>query len=148
MTRPSYHLMRLVDSTDSDNASVALVARYLLLAQERQLEAAQRFLDQMAVLTFPGNVQFHTLDEVATWASRRYRRIEELVEHWDVIVRSVDEATVYCGGALDGEDRDDDSFEGIRFLDRFQIQHGRIVRQDVWNDPAELGITPMKINRG
>ena len=148
MTRPSYHLMRLVDSTDSDNASVALVARYLLLAQERQLEAVQRFLDQMAVLTFPGNVQFHTLDEVATWASRRYQRIEKLVEHRDVIVRSVDEATVYCGGALDGEDRDDDSFEGIPFLDRFQIQHGRIVRQDVWNDPAELGITPIKINRG
>jgi hypothetical protein len=147
VTRPSYQVIRLVDSTDSDNAFVALVARYLLLAQERQLEAAQRFLDQMAVLTFPGNVQFHTLDEVATWASRHYRRIEKLVEHWDVIVRSVDEATVYCGGVLDGEDRDGDSFEGIRFLDRFQIQHGRIVRQDVWNDLAELGITPIRINR-
>jgi len=28
-------------------------------------------------------------------------------------------------------------FEGIRFIDRFEIQDGLIVKQDVWNDMGE-----------
>ena len=31
----------------------------------------------------------------------------------------------------------DQVFEGIRFVDRFEVAGGRITRQDVWNDLAE-----------
>jgi hypothetical protein len=31
---------------------------------------------------------------------------------------------------------DGSAFEGVRFLDRFDVRDGRIQRQDVWNDLA------------
>ncbi len=30
------------------------------------------------------------------------------------------------------------AFEGIRFIDRFEVTAGKITRQDVWNDIAEV----------
>jgi hypothetical protein len=32
---------------------------------------------------------------------------------------------------------DGSSFEGIRFIDRFELVTGKIQRQDVWNDLGE-----------
>ena len=29
-------------------------------------------------------------------------------------------------------------FEGIRFIDRFEVIDGKITKQDVWNDMAEV----------
>ena len=46
-------------------------------------------------------------------------------------------AVVYARGALSGEWPDGAAFEGVRFIDRFEITGGKIVRQDVWNDIGE-----------
>ena len=45
---------------------------------------------------------------------------------------------VYCFGTLNGEWPDGQAFSGIRFIDRFEITQGRITRQQVWNDIAEV----------
>ncbi len=47
-------------------------------------------------------------------------------------------ASVYCFGTLGGEWPDGTAFDGIRFIDRFELQGGLITRQDVWNDMAEV----------
>jgi hypothetical protein len=47
-------------------------------------------------------------------------------------------AVVYARGTLSGEWPDGTAFSGIRFIDRFALQGGLIVRQDVWNDIAEV----------
>ena len=39
-----------------------------------------------------------------------------------------------CQGILP----DGTPFEGIRFIDRFEVRQGRLSRQDVWNDIAEV----------
>ena len=44
----------------------------------------------------------------------------------------------YVLGTLFGEWLDGTAFEGIRFIDRFQLSEGLIVRQDVWNDMGEV----------
>jgi len=31
-------------------------------------------------------------------------------------------------------------FEGVRFVDRFEVAGGLLTRQDVWNDLAESGV--------
>jgi len=41
---------------------------------------------------------------------------------------------VFCTGTLHGEWLDGSTFEGIRFVDRFEIADGLLQRQDVWND--------------
>ena len=45
---------------------------------------------------------------------------------------------VYCFGTLSGEWLDGTSFEGIRFIDRFEVVGDKISRQDVWNDMGEV----------
>jgi 4-oxalocrotonate tautomerase family enzyme len=48
----------------------------------------------------------------------------------------LDHAVVTCHGHLHGEWPDGTAFEGVRFIDRFEIRAGRLTRQDVWNDLA------------
>jgi len=45
---------------------------------------------------------------------------------------------VYCTGTLEGVWLDGRAFSGVRFIDRFEVAEGRIRRQDVWNDLAEV----------
>ena len=45
---------------------------------------------------------------------------------------------VYISGTLHGEWTDGGPFEGIRFIDRFEVTGGKIVLQEVWNDLAAM----------
>ncbi len=40
---------------------------------------------------------------------------------------------------LAGEWPDGTPFDGIRFIDRFELADGKLARQEVWNDLAEAG---------
>ena len=50
---------------------------------------------------------------------------------------SAAETTVYQTGTLYGEWLDGTPFEGNRYVDRYVVSHGKIVRMEVWNDSAE-----------
>ena len=104
--------------------------------QERDLPAARALLAPGFVMHFPGAAPMHQLEELVAWGRGRYQRVgkvyERFEESWD------DEATVvYCSGTLHGVWLDGSAFEGIRFIDRFEVVDGLLVRQDVWNDLAE-----------
>ena len=47
------------------------------------------------------------------------------------------ETVVYSVGTLYGEWIDGTPFEGNRYVDRFVVQNGQIVKMDVWNDSAD-----------
>ncbi len=47
-------------------------------------------------------------------------------------------SVVYIRGTLHGEWPDGEAFSGIRFVDRLEIAGGKILKQDVWNDIAEV----------
>jgi ketosteroid isomerase-like protein len=47
------------------------------------------------------------------------------------------ETTVYQTGTLYGEWLDGTPFEGNRYVDRYVVRHGKIVKMEVWNDSAE-----------
>ena len=51
---------------------------------------------------------------------------------------TADEAIVYNIGALYGEWPDGTPFDGNRYVDRFLVSRGKIVRMDVWNHRAEI----------
>ena len=44
---------------------------------------------------------------------------------------------VYSVGTLYGEWPDGTSFEGNRYVDRYVVRNGKIVKMEVWNDSAE-----------
>lgn len=113
------------------------VRRYLDLTEARDFAAASAMLADGFVMTFPGGVEMGALEELAAWAGDRYRAVRKTYERFDVA--PIEEgAAVYCYGTLAGEWLDGETFDGIRFIDRFTVADGRLVDQRVWNDMGEV----------
>jgi hypothetical protein len=84
---------------------------------------------------FPGSAVLHRLEEMLEFSRGRYTDIVKSYEKFDVSWTD-DGAVVYCVGTLHGHWLDGSTFDGIRFIDRFEVRDGLITRQDVWNDLA------------
>ena len=113
----------------------AIVKDFLARMQARELEAAQAFLAPGFSMHFPGSGPMHRLDELVQWSRQRYRNVGKVFETYDESWTG-EGAVVYCTGTLYGVWLDGTAFEGVRFVDRFEIRDGLIQRQDVWNDLA------------
>jgi hypothetical protein len=115
-----------------------LVTEFLRALEARDLGRAGSLLASDAILTFPGSAaRFTSLEAMASWASTRYRSVRKTIATFDRM-DSGSAVVLYCRGTLAGEWLDGSAFTGIRFVDRFEIADGRILRQDVWNDLAEF----------
>ena len=118
----------------------ALVRQFLERMQARELDAARQLLAPGFEMQFPGAAPMREFSELLDWAKSRYSRIGKRFERFDECWQ--DECTVvYCSGTLEGVWLDGSRFEGIRFIDRFEVTGGLIQRQDVWNDLAEVKAT-------
>lgn len=112
-----------------------IVRRFLDLMERRELDAARALLAPDFVMRFPGSPVMHRLEELIAWSSGRYRQVTKTYEHVDESWND-DTTVVCCFGTLQGHWPDGSAFEGIRFIDRFEVAGGLIRRQDVWNDLA------------
>ena len=110
-----------------------VVRAYLDAMERRDLDAARALLAPGFAMTFPGGVRMTTLEELIAWARPRYRHVAKTYQRFDALG-----GVVYCFGTLHGAWPDGAAFSGIRFIDRFELSGGRIVRQDVWNDMGEV----------
>lgn len=115
-----------------------IVSGYLAAMEARKLDAADAMLGDGFTMTFPGTAPMCTLQELIEWAKPRYKFVTKTYEGFDAMQGTGDAAVVYCRGTLQGEYHDGSTFEGIRFVDRFEITGGKITKQDVWNDMAEV----------
>ncbi len=113
----------------------ALVRNFLDLMQQRDLAAAARLLASGFHMQFPGAAPMHRLEQLVQHSAGRYRWVAKTYERVDESWTD-DGAIVYCFGSLNGEWLDATTFDGIRFIDRFEVTNGLISRQDVWNDLA------------
>lgn len=112
-----------------------LVHRFLDLMQQRDLVGASALLAPGFAMRFPASPVMHRLEELVEFSRARYLRVAKTYERFDQCW--ADDATVViCFGTLHGEWLDGSRFEGIRFIDRFEVVDDRISRQDVWNDLA------------
>jgi len=111
------------------------VRRFLDLMERRELHAARALLAPDFTMRFPGSPVMHRLEELIAWSSGRYRQVAKSYERFDESWAD-DGAVVCCFGTLHGTWLDGSAFEGIRFIDRFEVAGGLIRRQDVWNDLA------------
>lgn len=115
---------------------VALVRDYLAAMEARDLARAHSFIADGFVMHFPAAPPMHSLGELVAWSKPRYRSVRKTYDGFDVAARD-GSTVVYAFGTLHGEWLDGTRFEGIRFIDRFEVVGGRLTRQDVWNDMAE-----------
>lgn len=108
------------------------LTRFLRLMEARDLAAASALLAPGFRMVFPGGVEMERLEELVAWSRERYRWVRKTFDR----IESTGEA-VWVSGKLAGEWLDGRAFEGIRYVDRFELKDGLIVRQDVWNDMGE-----------
>lgn len=114
-----------------------IVRAFLAAMADRALAKAKERLAPHFTMSFPGAAPMTDLEDLLEWAAPRYRFVTKSYEGFDAMQGSGDAAVVYCRGTLSGEWPDGTPFEGIRFIDRFEIEGDLITKQDVWNDIAE-----------
>ena len=115
-----------------------LVKNYLAAMEARDLAKARAMLAEGFIMTFPRTVPMSTLEELIEWSKPRYNFVTKTYEGFDAMQGEGDASIVYCRGTLAGEYHDGSRFEGIRFIDRFDVIDGKLAKQDVWNDMAEV----------
>ena len=129
---------------DQGNAALGsateVVKSFLAAMQARDLARAQIHLHANFQMVFPGGQIFHRLEELLAWAATRYQRIEKTFSHFDESWQG-DRTVVYCTGTLKGVWPNGKAFDNIRFIDRFEVVAGQLVRQDVWNDLGEHNLS-------
>jgi hypothetical protein len=122
----------------AEAAAAGIVDEFLRLAMIPDPEAASRFVSADAVITFSGGIVMRTPADCTAFNARRYAWVKKAVERTDVVAGGGPQGTVvYSVGTLYGVWPDGTPFEGNRYVDRFLIRDGLIVRHDVWNDSAE-----------
>jgi hypothetical protein len=113
------------------------IARAFLAAIEaRDLQAAKALVAPGFTMVFPGNKRHQSLEALFSSSNSRYRKVCKTIEGFDVM-EELGRTVVYCYGTLYGEWPDGAPFDGIRFIDRFEIVDGCITAQAVWNDSGE-----------
>ena len=114
----------------------ARVQSFLETMAARNLAQAQSYLAPGFEMVFPGGDVMHRLEQLMDWAKPRYRSVAKRYDRFDECWQG-DTTVVYCSGTLFGVWNDGTAFEGIRFIDRFEVVNGLFTRQEVWNDLAE-----------
>lgn len=126
------------ERTEADDVR-EIVRTYLRLMEARDLAAAAHYLADDVRIVFPGGRAFTSLADQVASSAGRFRGVTKTFERFDV-ASGADQHIVYVSGTLGGEALDGSTFEGVRFIDRFVLEGGRIVSQMVWNDLAESGV--------
>jgi len=114
------------------------VRRFLTAMEARDLDTARNMLGAGFQMIFPGTAPMTTLEQLIDWAKPRYQHVTKTYDGFDAMQSPHNHAIVYCRGALSGVWPDGTPFDGIRFIDRFEVTGGLLTRQDVWNDIAEV----------
>src|SRR3712207_5904486 len=118
--------------SDARRAAAELVERYLEASMVPDPERARTFLALDIAITFTGGRRVGDPAESAGFNARRYAWVKKRFERTDVAPgERADEAIVYNTGTLYGAWPDGTPFEGNRYVDRFVVRAGRIVRMDV-----------------
>jgi len=121
--------------------AVALVRTFLDASMKPDPVKAATFMADDVVITFTGGRAMRDAAAITAFNASRYARVKKALGQFDWCDRG-DHVVVYSNGTLYGEWPDGRSFAGNRFLDRFEVRHGKITRMDVWNDSAEWILEP------
>ncbi len=116
----------------------AIVEEFLRLVMIPDPVAASRFVAPGLAIRFTGGRQMRQPAECSAFNATRYAWVKKRFESTDMVAGAThEEAVVYNTGTLYGAWPDGTPFEGNRYVDRYVLQRGLIVRMDVWNDSAE-----------
>ena len=124
----------------SELTDAEIVEAYLTASMIPDPDAAAAYMKPGTVITFTGGRTFDHPRGPTSINTHRYAWVKKKMDRFDVCPGQ-GETVVYSIGTLYGEWPDGTPFEGNRYVDRFVVQGGRIVKMDVWNDSAERILT-------
>ena len=123
----------------SQSEAASIVEAFLDASMIPDPDRARTYMSPNVRITFTGGRRFGDPGESSGFNAKRYRWVKKRFERTDVVAGATsDEAIVYNIGSLYGEWPDGTPFDGNRYVDRFVVSRGKIVRMDVWNDSAEI----------
>ena len=134
----------LAPVTDETAQAADLVERFLVASMVPDPETAGTFMSADVAITFTGGRKFKHPRDATAFNAMRYKWVKKKMERTDVSPGN-GETIVYNTGTLYGEWHDGTPFEGNRYVDRFVVRGGKIVKMDVWNDSAERILVRMDI---
>lgn len=126
-----------MENHEEHEAAIRIVRDFLSALEARDVARAQAHLAPDVRIVVPGGREVRAVADIVANSSRRYRHIGKHIERMETLDAPGGNLVVYCLGTLHGAWPDGTGFDGIRFIDRFELRGGRIVLQEVWNDAAE-----------
>jgi ketosteroid isomerase-like protein len=117
-----------------------IVRDFLDASMKPDPELAATFMADPVDITFTGGRKFTHPSGPTGFNAMRYKWVKKRMDRFDV-AEGADGTVVYSVGTLYGEWPDGTPFEGNRYVDRFEVKDGKIVKMDVWNDSAERILT-------
>ena len=115
-----------------------IVKSFLTHLGNRELDEARRFTGPGFLMFFPATGAMQSFDELIEWSRTRYQHIEKTIEGIEAVHSGSEAIVVYCRGMLAGTWVNGNRFDDVRFIDRFELIDGKIVKQEVWNDLGEM----------
>lgn len=112
------------------------VRDYLEASMVPDPERAATYMAENVIITFTGGRVYDHPSGPAAFNAGRYKWVKKRIDRFDV-APGPHGVVVYSVGTLYGEWPDGTPFEGNRYVDRFEVENGKIVKMDVWNDSAE-----------
>jgi ketosteroid isomerase-like protein len=103
-------------------------------------ERAATYMAESVTITFTGGRVYGHPSGPTAFNAMRYKWVKKDMRQFDVAV-GPEGTVVYSTGYLYGERPDGTPFEGDRYVDRYVVENGLIVKMDVWNDSAERILT-------
>ena len=120
----------------------AIVEAYLTAHMIPDPVAAKAYCAAEFDITFTGGRKMKDPAEATAFNKGRYKWVKKKFESTEVVAGGTPaETVVYSIGTLYGEWPDGTPFSGNRYIDRYVLSHGKIVRMSVWNDSAEILLT-------
>ena len=113
------------------------VKAFLAALGQRNLDAANEYLGNGFRMTVTGGHVFTSPGEFAAFSKGRHKGAKKFTDTYDIIQDS-DSTVIYAMGSMSGTWNDGSTFEGVRYIDRFEVAHGKIVDMRVWSDMAEF----------
>jgi ketosteroid isomerase-like protein len=118
--------------------AAGIVEEYLRVLMIPDPAAARQYCAPDLEIRFTGGRLMREPAECAAFNAGRYKWVKKKFGPTHVVEGGTPEETVvYQTGTLHGEWLDGSPFEDNRYVDRYVVRHGKIVKMEVWNDSAE-----------
>ncbi|WP_313682819.1 nuclear transport factor 2 family protein [Pantoea sp.] len=121
--------------------AVEVVKKFLAASMAPDAVLAATYMHPQVSITFTGKREFPGTKGITDFNGTRYKWVKKSLGQFDWMDRG-DHVVVYSNGTLYGEWPDGKPFAGNRYLDRYEVRDGLIVKMDVWNDSAEWILMP------